>query len=669
MSTDNDAIPEQQGPVKNWAQLERVRERVKAEIIPLCEEIRQARLPLETFWQRYEKAWTMEHEFQNYFGRSNIYMPVANKQVETLVGELVTATFPGDDFFNVEATKPDWQQMAGDVKALEHQRMKNSKVRAYAEAYYRQLLIKGNSPARVHWVSKKKRGHLRRQAVQSLERDIMNGGSPYTFNYYEGPRFSPIPAANFYAYPENASSLDDATVVFEDLTVNRPDLIFAAKYQKRYVVEEAMAAKGKHQQAGLDDQQRLWAQGFADVTDARALQRVGITHCFLSMDPNSDSFENDVDMQDMCITFSADGHVLRVIDAEFVCPGRCHPYVNGRAGTIVGRMWGTGFIERIYPLQLLINDQVNQSMDGITYQLNPIVLTNPDLIVGTLPDLEPGMQALVHDVTNAVRFERPPDFINGASTLLNQTMSWMQDFFGSPPVLQGGSTPGRAFKTAMGVGTADKNAKTPLTQMVRLQETDVWQPMLEMFWLLDQRFADQKVLIEQGGISLVQNQRWLDPMSIYGEYKFGWLASTQAESMQMLASQLQSFIQLVIAPGVMQTLQGEGLKVQLGPLIERIYRALGLRDIERVLIKSDGSQGIPSDAVKQQEPVTVPPPPPQPPQPGQMGGPQNALNGNQGQEQDPRFQAMRQTANMLAAHQGGNNNGGGGGPGGAPPML
>src|SRR4051812_16350513 len=100
MSTDNDAIPEQQGPVKNWAQLERVRERVRKEIIPLCEEIRQARLPLETFWQRYEKAWTMEHEFQNYFGRSNIYMPVANKQVETLVGELVTATFPGDDFFN-----------------------------------------------------------------------------------------------------------------------------------------------------------------------------------------------------------------------------------------------------------------------------------------------------------------------------------------------------------------------------------------------------------------------------------------------------------------------------------------------------------------------------------------------------------------------------------------
>src|SRR5688572_7803235 len=87
MSEETPEAQDGSGPVKNYAAgntdaAVRLRERIKTEIVPMAETIRQARLPLEEQWARYEKAWTMEHELQSYLGRSNIYMPVTNKQVE-----------------------------------------------------------------------------------------------------------------------------------------------------------------------------------------------------------------------------------------------------------------------------------------------------------------------------------------------------------------------------------------------------------------------------------------------------------------------------------------------------------------------------------------------------------------------------------------------------------
>jgi hypothetical protein len=225
--------------------------------------------------------------------------------------------------------------------------------------------------------------------------------------------------------------------------------------------------------------------------------------------------------------------------------------------------------------------------------------------------------------------------------LLTQTMAWMQDFAGAPPVLQGGATPGRAFKTATGVGTAQNNAQLPLQQMVRLCETDVWEPMLEGFWLLDQRFATEDVLLESGGLSLAK-PGYLEPGSLYGEYKFRWLASTQASNQQVMAQAIQGLVQLLANPGVMQVLQQERQpkKVELSPLIDRLIRSYGLRDTERVLV--DGVS-VPSDTVT---------PDPSAPQPGAPTGALNPLQGAQGQDASGEFGAMRMGANDIAAHLG-----------------
>lgn len=637
MANDPSATPqEDQGPVENYAKRDFLRERIKKELIPRCREIRDRRQPLEDAWASYHKTWTMEHEDQGYTGRSNIYLPAANKVVETIVAQLVAATFPGDEFFSVEGQKFAWQKMAGDVKALEMQRVRNAKVRSHAEAFYRQLLIKGNSPARVHWAMKRKPGKLRKKSF-SKALDVLTGQETHEYVHFDGPMFTPLVAEDFYVWPENVSP-DDALIKFEVTSTTLRELRYAAKQLKRYLWEEVeqMSESDRDDRKAQNDMARMLSQGFMGETDYKEIGRVDIVHCFTEMDLDAESPSEEENLTCVCVTFTWSGKVLRIVEADSICPGRPDPFVLGRMGTIVGVANGNGLVQRVHPLQLLLNDQMNQAMDGATYVLNPIVLSNPDAVVGTLPDIEPGAQWLVRDVSAAVKFDRPPvELIQAGAMLLTQTMGWMQDFAGAPPVLQGGSTPGRAFKTATGVGTANQNAQLPIQQMVRLCETDVWEPMLQGFWLLDQRFATEEVLLEGGGTTLA-DPRYFNPGEVHGDFKFRWLASTQAANQQIVAQQIQGLIQLLSNPAVIQSLgtAPSPKRVNLAPLIERAMRSFGLRDVERILV--DGTP--PSDVVPQVEGGAAP----AQPNPG-------ALNGAQGQDSTGAFGATRMDANQLAA--------------------
>lgn len=645
---DSEATPaEDQGPIINYAKREALRDRVRAEVIPRCKEIRDRRQPLELQWASYHKTWTMEHEDQGYMGRSDIYLPAANKVVETLVSQLVAATFPGDEFFSVEAEKSAWQRMAADVKALEMQRVRAANVRGSGEAFYRQLLIKGNSPARIHWASKKKRGKLRKKAFgadKALEL-LTQGPEDHEYTLFDGPMFTPLPAEDVYMWPENLSNPDEAEIVFEANSTTKKALRFAAKAHGRYLLEEVeqIGDKERDDSKARNDQLRLTSQGYYGETDLKSGGRVDVVHAFLEMDVDADTEADEANPIAVCVTFTWSGHVLRIVEADTVCPGRAHPYVFGRMGTIVGRIHGSGLVERIHPLQVLVNDQMNQAMDCATFALNPIVLSNPSAVIGVLPDIEPGVQMLVHDVANAVKFDRPPtDLIQAGSMLLTQTMGWMQDFAGAPPVLQGGSTPGRAFKTATGIGTAQQNATLPLQQMVRLCEVDVWERVLCGFWYLDQRFATEEVLLEGGGTTLT-DPRYFKPGEVYGDFKFRWLASTQASNQQVVAQQVQGLIQLLSNQAVVQSLASAPTpkRVNLAPLIERAIRSFGLRDVERILV--DGTP--PTDIVPGLEDGQQQPQQPQQP-PGMQPG---AMNGAQGQDPTGQFGAQRLDANALAS--------------------
>ena len=584
--------------LRNWADDQRVRTRVEHELIPLLQHIRNDRKPLSNMWTRLLKVWTLEHEAQGYRGRSNVYVPAGKKGTETIVSQLVSGSFPGDDNFGVDPTRPEFSKSAVHTKALlKHGVEKVARVRMQAELMFRQMSLTGNCPIKIHWDKKVLNGPTKRRRDDP---SILHGAPEHVL--FEGPVFRPIDIQSWYAFPHTAQSLDEAEIVFEDMTLSVGHLRRQAEagfYRSEAVEKSARGDRNEEHEAGV--RAKLESQGFQGLHDTSGNSRdtpgfVDVTEVYLDFDPDARSRDEELNPLPFVITVTSSGEVLRC--SRNILWHQRPPYLLGRMGLLTGRLYGTGFVEAIRELQILLNDQTNQGMDCANYALNPTVLTNPSLILGTLPDLEPGVQFLVNDVNNAVKFDRPPmDLINGMSMLTTGTMSWINDFIGAPPVLQGGSSPGRAFRTATGIGTANQNARVPLQELVRLTEIEVFQPMLFMFWSLYSQFASDKFILNTGGPEVLR----VGPEEIRGDYHFTWLASTQTANQQIKGSQLTQLIQLLANPQMAQLLQMNGLRINPAPLIRRLgYEVFGIRDMDEVMVQAalpaGPANGMPPEA-------------------------------------------------------------------------
>lgn len=636
---------------KNWAADARVRDRLKHEVFPLLAIIRQRRAPLNEMWARMLRVWTLEHETQGYAGRSNIYVPAGKKGAETLVSQLVRGTFPGDDNFNVEArevapsTRALLQQQALKVKEVLKQRIERvAHVRSNAEVFYRQLVVTGNSPVKIYYDRRVVKGKRRRPRLDE------SFGLPEDSDFvlYDGPVFKTVDASCFYAWPEDASSIDDCELIFEDMTVPVSGLMQKAREGKYYLPEvEAMAGGSRISELQQATRDKLQAQGFSSPQDSakgKGWELGDITEVYFNFDPEAEERIGESRPVPFLVTFSGNGHVLRAIENPWW--HKRPPYRLGRMGTQQGRLWGTGYVEAIRELNLLLNDQTNQGMDCGTWALNPMVITNPNVIQGALGDLEPGLEVPVTDINNALRFERPPvELIQASSILTTQTMAWLQDFMGAPPVLQGGSAPGRAFRTATGIGTAQANAQLPLQEVVRLCEEDVWQEMLYYFWALDQQFAEDDFLLFFDG----QTER-VAPRDLAGDWWFRWMASSQTANQAVKGGQITTALQVLTSPPILMALKSNGLRFNPAPLIRRLYQEVyGFRDVDQVLIQ---------EAVQGVAPAAAPGLPPEVGAPAEQSaaGGVDLLGGN------PELMGNRLDANAIAAELGGAL-GGVGGPG------
>ena len=618
--------------LKNYAADTKVAQRLKSEVFPLIEQVRQQRKPLTEMWHKYLKVWTLEHESALYNGRSQVYVPAGKKGSETIVTQLVNATFPGEDNFSVEARMggDPGRQQATSVKEVLKQRVEQAaKVRVHAERFYRQLGMTGNSPVKIHWRQKTIKGRDRKGEKK--------------FVLHNAPCFESIDAANFYVWPEDSQDLQSAQLIFEDLTLPFSHLV--QKAEQGVYVKAAVQAVGGEQRGEQKDRNEMVkfsAQGIGSSKDAtgsgaqNGWGQVDVTEAYFDFDPGADTRAEERNPVPFLVTFSAKGEVLRAVENPFF--HKMPPYLHGRMGTLTGRFYGTGWVEAIHQLNVLLNAQVNQAMDCGTYVLNPVVMANPNFLAGPLAEMEPGVQWLVNSLNEAVKFDRPPpDLIQYGSILATQTQSWINDFIGAPPVLQGGSSPGRAFRTATGIGTAQKNATVPLQEMVRLCEAEVWEPMLFMFYMLDQQFAEDEILV---ALSDGAYQRY-NPEQLSGDWMFKWLASTQASNAQVKGQQITELLSVMAAPPMIQLMQMNGVQLNPVPLIRRLYQEVyGFRDVDEVvkiaaqtMMPQPGGAGAPNVGVS----------------PDSLNGSTEDLGGN------GEFGGMRTEANGIAGALGGLN--------------
>jgi hypothetical protein len=618
---------------RNYATVDKVRQRIQKEIVPLINNVRSNRQAMNAWWRKLFHVWTMQHDGdEGYRGKSKLFMPAGRKGIETLSAQLIAGTFPGDDVFGAMARGDDANaaDRAENVKrVLKYRIDSTANVRIKADPFYRQLVITGNSPVKVFH---------QRKSINAKLRNVLGMMETKERILFDSPVFKPVDAADFYMWPESVDDTRDVQIMFEDLSTTYAHALSRARDGAYDMEQVKKSGSNSNQQTRTSTQDRLEAQELSLTDTSGGWGVVDITEIWMDFDPAAESKEEERNPVPFLITITAGGEVWRAIPNPFW--HQMPPFLPGRMGITQGRILGTGFVEAIRELNRLLNDQTNQAMDAADYVINPIVKTNPLLVHGRLAKLAPGVQWFVTDIERAVSFERPPvELINASSILMTQTQSWIQDFMGAPPVLSGGGAPGRAFKTATGIGTAQANARLPLQEIVRLQEECVWKPMLMMFHSIDQQFAKEPFLVpgkEQG-----QRTR-LSPDSIAGDWDFEWLASTQTSQAAMKGSQIMEAVSLLSNPKIIETLQANQVRVNPAPLMRRLFQeVLGIRNVDEVLIRD--ALGPPPPKPLMPEVSTQAPQPP--------GGFEQPINLPE-EMQGPGFEDMREESESISALMG-----------------
>jgi hypothetical protein len=572
------AIPKQFIPKpENYADHEETRKLIDEMIYPLLQWVRDERADLNEEWNANRRMEMMERDSgQKYNGRSDAYLPLYNNALKTLTSALSTGLFPSDDYMDVADRSGLRTEDAKAVKAyMQWEFETNGQVRRFMKPFLRQVAGNGNAVLKYRYAKNR----------QYQGRRTASGSNLYA------PQFRPIPRKeglhvsvrnmqNFYVFPHTAESLEECSVLFEDIEMSQKQIMDRIKAGDFKNGEEALHAP-RPAQFDIDQIDALYAragitstsQGFSPYLERKVLTEVW---CYLKLPKSAYVDGEDTDCDLPCRILMA-GSTPVVVTRNPYWHQR-PPYLVARQNVEPGVFYGYGAAKPIRFLQYLANDYANQTNDCGIYSLNPMALVNPTFIQGPMPKIRPGVTIPVLSVTEAIRFEKPPpELAQYGAQMMNMWAGMVSDFSGAPPQLQGNVSKGA--KTATGAQILQRNSLAPLQDIVEDIELDVMVQLLYGAWVNAQQFRDEAVMAMVAGRPIKVSPEQLDI-----DAEFRWLGSSQAVNNQVRSQQAMTLVQAV-AP-IVPLLNQQGYVVDFKPLIEKVYSdGMGFRGFDAFIHK------------------------------------------------------------------------------------
>lgn len=561
---------------------------------------RQDRMSLEEEWAQIREMTQMRHGAgRRYFGRSDTYMPIYRKVKATNVSALSSGLFPTEDYFDVVDRRSGDPDSAKPVKTYMQWELEvNARIKSFVKPVLGQLYDYGTSPMKF-WYRKDLMniGKAKKTGKGVTGRDLLS----YSFDrkcVHEGLSVSPRNLLYWYIYPSTAETINDAQMVFEDVDVPWSYVQHMANTGRWHNVDEVVRQQSQPEHE-RKKQEMLWARGLVSVPGGGDMplsaQIFTITEVWTFMRLPKGAY-----LQDESIDEPVPVRVVMVgnVPVEVRRNPFFHqrpPYVVGRTDWEPGMFYGSGGGRTVLPLQLMGNDLANQTNDNGIYAMNPIPIINVGMMAQMPAGIAPGVPWYVHDIQQAVKFDRPPwEQVQVGMQMFERIMSQAQDAGGAPPVLQGT----QGAKTATGTSILQKNAQTPLADQVLDIEQDMMVPLLSMAFDNAVQYRDQKVFAAVAGEKFE-----IEPEQLAIDAQFQWLASNQSANAQMRNQQAIQLLQAVqpILPVLMQ----QGYVVDLVAVIKRLWSGLGYRGFHEFIRKAEAVPGAM---------------PGQPIRPDQMGG-------------------------------------------------
>ena len=570
---------------ENFADDKTAKAWIEDNLLPLISDAESMGTEQRAEWSAIREMLYLRHAAdRGYKGESDAFLPIYAKASDTRTSHMSRALFPTDQVVDVVKEDSDVDDMGDEetVKAwMQYQIEREAKLRLNMKKFLRQLNDYGFSVAKVYW-------HKPQEADKEVRLQKVLAAGTYgnlSAANCEGARFLTRDVFGFYMWPTTVDDAQQASLVFETMPISKQDADLRFKNGTWKNESEAgfPDTSAEYEQDLQQNVDLVTGEGSTPVNSASRgeLGTWGyVKECWFRM-PVPAKLYGPGEVKGSPVPVKV--VLVNGIPVEATRNPFWHqrtPYVTHALNQRPASAYGVGLGRMGLELQTLINDTANQTQDNVTYGLNPMLIVNPNQLVGNANVvIKPGGVINTLEPANGVKWDRPPvEQMQYGNQQLNTLVSFMNDLLGTPPILQGTGSKGSG-KTATGSQILQNNVKSDMQDVIEDVELAVLIPTMEMVYMLGQQYEKDERWIAIAGQPPIRFTR----DAFLGQFKFRWLASSQTANQQVRAQQAMMFMQML--PGVLPLLQAQGKMVNPEPLMKLIYSTLiGGRDFDKIVV-------------------------------------------------------------------------------------
>lgn len=493
---------------------------------------RQSRLDLESLWLEDLKMWSCKLDEQGYQGRSNLFIPELNHQVETSSEKIVSAIFPSTDYINAIPLKGIDEEQAEKIKAAVFYELEvKNKLSALHWSFARNKVLFGNGIYKVGY---------EKEFVEIYIRDKKGKAKKVQVPKWHGVKLSVVDNFRFYVYPE-LKDISEAELIFEDQLYNLRKAKQETKLWKNLEQVGEIAHDIDHQWVDSTKLEFMRLSNVIKYFKDHAL----FTTVFCNFDLVKD------DHVPVMAVIANNKQVVRLIRNPFWF--QTPPYLSSKYNSRPGDpFYGLSLADKLRTQQGMMNDLANQTMDSLNFIVNPIAIIDPGL-AGDINSMKvmPGARWL--GSPEGIQFSQFPDVsgsgFRGMQEIRGQIAQFSDNTPGIAPQLQGKA------RSATQANLVSQAVSSKQRAMGKLEESEVLAPMCKMTHILLQQFQEEAYQIRiQGpdkGQWIVKN---VQPEDLVGDVDFVWRGISEEErnavrSQQLLAAYNMALQTATVMPG------------------------------------------------------------------------------------------------------------------------
>lgn len=540
---------------KNYASNSSVADRAYSMVTEYIHSARTARKNKESEWLEDLRLWACQNsDAQMYIGRSNLIVPELHNQVESTVGQFQSGLFPTDDYIGIIPLKDTKEEEAKDIKeAVFHELDHKNDLPSLSERFQRQKALFGTAFFKPVYEKRMKSVVIKNEKGYDEIRRVPQ---------FEGVKVYCMDTFHTYVYPETANSIEEALCVFDESFVP----LRVLQDDEEYVgTEDLHEIHQDFADYGWVDTVRMSIANLAS-SNAYRNKAVLLTEVWCDFDIVEGEFVPCV------ITLANYSKIIRVKRNLFWHQSK--PYLMGRyIKGPAGEVYGHSLAERLRSLQYMITDLGNQTMDSLTYTLNPIALIDPGF-AGDVNSfkMQPGARWFASP--QGVSFQTFPDISQSGFMGMQQVRQMIQQFSDLAPATAPQLT--GKVRSATQAAAVQNEISQNLKNMIRSDESDVFSPLCAYtHWLLKQFQSEEYQITTQGPEKGQWITKTVNPLVLHKSAEFVWRGSEVAQKTAIRSQQLLSAYNMA-----MQTAQVMPDVIDLPELYKRVMLdAFDLKDL------------------------------------------------------------------------------------------